>query len=222
MSFNALNATVFESKSNFYFAEFEDILYKIILCYNFMTTDKVSLINDENSIRNIILSNYLKVERFKVLFGLTNYLFDKEIEEDTGRIDIRIMPINPFLNDDAYYIIECKRIDNTNIDGTTGLNAKYIENGICRFITEKYPSYYQTNGMIGFVVEPIDIHKNTQSINKLLRQEFLNACTKQELTYKEIHPQFKHSYYSRHTIFNKTIILYHLMLDFSGNIKIKE
>ena len=50
-----------------------------------------------------------------------------------GRIDIRIIAKNDFEIDDAYYTIECKRLDNQNLLGETGLNAKYVKEGIKRF-----------------------------------------------------------------------------------------
>lgn len=94
------------------------------------------------------------------------------IPENTGRIDIRVMPVNPFISDDAYYILECKRLDAKRQTGTSGLNAEYISEGICRFVSEKYSSYYKVNGMIGFVIEPMDLQDNVASINTLLLSQY--------------------------------------------------
>lgn len=44
--------------------------------------------------------------------------------------------------------IECKRID-----GTADLNKKYVKEGVARFVTQKYSSYYGRNVMLGFVVK---------------------------------------------------------------------
>lgn len=220
MMFNNLNASNYEFSNNFYNAEFEDILSKIINCYHLMLDDNIQLINDENDIRNILLLKYLKDNKVRKKIGLINYLFDREVPEDigVGRTDIKIQTINTFVDSSAYYIIECKRLDSINLDGTTGLNAKYIENGIYRFATNTYSTYYKTNGMIGFIVQEIDIHNNIISINNLLKNKF-NANTIEELDIREINSDFKYCYCSTHGQSHEKIIIYHLMLDFSKNIQ---
>lgn len=184
-----------------------------------MISQNVSLNNDENSIRDYMLHNYLKKQWFKEKHEITNYLFDPELPENTGRVDIRIMPVNPLINDEAYYVIECKRLNTKNQNGKTGLNAEYVSEGICRFVSKKYSTYYKTNGMIGFVVESIDIHKNVTSINTLLTASFTQANTTRILSKRNIVKGFDYSYYSKHSIDAEEIIIYHLMLDFSKNIK---
>ena len=215
--FSPLNASNFGYNNKFYNTELEDVLSKIIDCYNHMVSNKVTLPNNENLIRDYILNNYLKKQWFKIKYGLTNYLFDRELIENTGRIDIRVMPVNPFLNDDAYFVIECKRLNNINPNGKTGLNAEYILEGICRFASEKYTNYHNANGMIGFVVDPMDIHGNITSMNKLL-STFIQANTIQELLEHKIHNKFKYSYFSTHRTKKGEVLIYHLMFDFSQNI----
>ena len=221
MMFDNLNATQFESSSIFYNAEFEEILSKIITCYDLMITDKVSLINDENAIRDVLLINYLKNNLVRRKINLTNYLFDREVPEDRslGRTDIKIQTQNTFEDTNAYYIIECKRLDTTNISGTTGLNAKYIENGICRFVSSYYSTHHRTNGMIGFVVEQLDINKNVSEINNLLATSFVNANTTQGLQHRNIISDFNYSYCSCHNTIDNKVLLYHLMFDFAKNIQ---
>lgn len=177
--FRELNASGYEYNGIFYNAEFEDILSKIISCYNLMIADKVSLINDENAIRNVLLVNYLKDNSIRKKVKLTDYLFDREVPEDRsiGRTDIKIQTLNTFHDTGAYYIIECKRLDATNLNGTTGLNAKYIKYGMYRFVSTTYSAHYKTNGMIGFVVEPMDINANVTSINNLLANNYSEANT---------------------------------------------
>ena len=221
MMFDNLNATQFESSTIFYNTEFEEILSKVITCYNLMLADKVSLTNNENAIRDMLLINYLKNNAIRRQCNFTNYLFDREVPEDRslGRTDIKIQTQNTFEDTNAYYIIECKRLDATNTTGTTGLNAKYIENGICRFVSSYYSSHHKTNGMIGFVVEPIDIRKNVIEINNLLAANIINANTIQDLQYKSILADFNYSYCSCHNITGNQVLLYHLMFDFSMNIQ---
>lgn len=220
MMFAELNATGYDYNGIYYNAEFEVILSKIIICYNLMLKDNVSLFNDENAIRDVLLINYLKDNTTRKKIKLTDYLFDREVPEDRslGRTDIKIQTLNTFQDTSAYYIIECKRLDATNPNGTTGLNAKYIQNGICRFASVSYSTHYKTNGMIGFVVEPIDINTNISSINNLLATNFSESNTSQDLQYREIVTGFHFSYCSFHNVSKKSVVLYHLMFNFSNNI----
>lgn len=216
MMFPEIDASAYGHSSIIYHEEFEEVLSKIIACYNRMLRDNVNLSNNENSIRDYMLYNYLKKQWFKKQYEVTNYLFDPELPENNGRIDIRIMPINPFVNDDAYFVIECKRIDSKNRKGTSGLNSEYIKEGIDRFVNSKYTSYYRTNGMIGFVVETMNISENIVDINDLMKGT-MNVT--QELFYREITTDFNFSYCSTHSVNTHEITIYHLMFNFANNIK---
>ncbi len=220
---NQLDSSAFPGSTDFYIAEFESILAGITFCYKMMIEDNVSVpSNDENGIRDILLLNYLKNREIKKKVKLTNYRFDREIPEDTtkGRVDIRIISKNDFEIDEAYYTIECKRLDNNKTSGISGLNGKYIKEGIMRFITEHYSSYYRVNGMIGFVVAQIDIPANITNINKLLRENFSEANTETVLTSHNFIKNFEYQYYSIHKdIKDRKIKLYHLMFDFFANIE---
>lgn len=219
--FPDLDATRFELNDDFFKAEFEGILSKIIACYKLMLADSISLSNDENLIRDVLLINYLKNNKIRKQVDLLNYLFDREVPEDAtfGRTDIKIQSSNTFVDTGAYYTIECKRINAANPTGKTGLNAKYIENGIQRFVLKTYASHYQINGMIGFVVQGLDIHKNTISINSLLTGDFKHITTTQVLTGKSIVSGFDFCYYSTHNTTTSDLTIYHLKFDFSKNIK---
>ena len=217
-----LNSCRFEYNDVFYNDDFEEILAAIIACYFCLVTKKIKVpSNDENAIRDIILYNYLKKESFKNSHSpLHNYHFDKETSENTGRADIRILPINPYRGDEAYYIIECKRLDDKNQNGETGLNGEYIKNGIARFISGKYQFYDSTAGMIGFVVAKMDIHENVLAINRLMEKGVCSEInTKMGFTEKQIVPGFYYAYYSKHSLKDSTKIIYHLMLDFTNNIE---
>ncbi len=217
--FSELNASTYKYSSVYYNAEFEYILSKIVACYLLMLKEKVGVCDDENKIRDIIVNNYLKKRYYKQLFNLTNYLFDSETPENKGRIDIRIMPINPFKDDEAYYIIECKRLDASNPMGTSGLNGEYISEGICRFTSSKYSCYYKTNGMIAFIVQPINIQENIDCLNYIIKTSSFPSHTIQNIQQRKIVNHFDYSYYSIHRVNNSKITIYHLMLDFSKNIK---
>ena len=217
-----IDASSFTHSLEIYEIEFKNILTGITICYKLMIKKNVLVpANDENLIRDMLLLNYLKNRETKSKAKLTDYRFDREIPEDTtkGRVDIRIISKNDFEIDEAYYIIECKRLNNKNRNGTTGLNAEYIKNGILRFVGKKYTAYYRVNGMIGFVVEQIDIGRNIENINTLLKNNFKEANTKKKLMFADFINNFKHSYSSVHeNIEGKEIKLYHLMFDFSKNL----
>ena len=211
-----VNASNFIYRSTFYNQEFEDILKGIIACYYCIVSANTKLSNNENIIRDAMLSkNYLKSRAFKETHPpLGKYHFDKETSENNGRADIRILHVNPYKDDDAYYVIECKRLD-----GKEKLNCAYIAEGITRFTNDKkYPFYKNTAGMIGFIVDEMDIHQNVSAINILLNQHFTHIDTEKTLTYKEIVSDFEYSYFSRHKIESVLKIIYHLMFDFSENI----
>jgi hypothetical protein len=227
--FEDLNASGFGYCTTFYHAEFEGILSGIITVYQEIVEAKTRLPNDENEIRDAFLNdNYLKNDSFKEQHTpLNNYQFDPETRENDGRADIRVLPVNPHKGDKAYYIIECKRIDAVNTTGSTGLNAEYIKNGICRFVSGYYSSYFGTNGMLGFVVDEIDIDSNVLKINSLLAKDFYNDKNKlvnakpiRQMTKIELIEGFNYAYTSRHkSTSEKEIVLYHLMFDFAKKIQ---
>jgi len=200
-----LDAFVFEPIANEtyeYDIEFKALMQNIYNCYLYLLQENKNVPNnDENKIRDILLE-YLTDTHIRHDFcSIVGYRFDKEVDENEGRVDIKIIDQNDFENHDAFYVIECKRLD-----GYSTLNKAYITDGINRFTTnyksEKYEfyytSYYGINGMIGFIVKDIDIDEN---INKI--GDFFNLIEKDKL------------YDSKH----KDLKLYHLMMDFSQNIK---
>lgn len=182
-----------------------------------MIKGKVILPNDENKIRNELVNSYLNDNEIRNKIELKNYYFQPEAptKNDAGRIDIKIISQQTTFSDtNSFYAIECKRLN-----GKNKLNNKYISNGIKRFTDEKYPSYENTAGMIGFVVSQIDIHENIGFINNLLQNTYTDVNTEKELTKKQISPNFEYSYYSCHKVGGFTKVIYHLMFDFSNNIK---
>jgi len=191
----------FEAVSE-YEIEFKNLILNIYSCYLLMIIDKIVVPhNSENSIRDMLLA-YLKNRKIRNEHCLIEgYRFDKEVDECEGRVDIKIIDINDFEEYEAFYVIECKRLD-----GNKRLNDAYVNDGIERFTTSYksskcqpyYSSYYGVNGMIGFVVKKIDIDKNISKIG-----DFFNVL------------EFDKIYNSKH----KDLVLYHLMMDFSKNIK---
>lgn len=163
-----LNKNILEA---LYRANFEKIIRYILDICELVVADyeqkQLKLPNDENRIRSIMLEEYLKKK--KCDYDMLGYKFDLETAEHyvgngryIGRVDIRISLKSDFDKDEAYYIIECKRID-----GTAGLNTKYVREGVARFVTQKYSSYYGKNIMLGFVIKKIDISANARLIEEI-------------------------------------------------------
>ena len=218
---NAIDASAFHYSNEIYETEFQQILTGITECYKMMIKDNIEVPNDENDIRDILYLEYLRKQEIRLKVGLIEYRIDRETQEDhtNGRVDLRIFSKNDFEDYDAIYIIECKRLDNNNTTGVSGLNAKYINDGVLRFVSNHYSSYYNVNGMIGFVVQQLDILDNIQKINQLLKNNFPNANTVNYIESIGFIEDFEYSFYSIHKSSNKDIKLYHLMFDFSDNIE---
>ena len=132
-------------------ADFEKITTYIFDMCTLIVEDyekkQLKLPNDENKIRSIMLEEYINKQ--KVPHNMLGYKFELEVPENyagngkyIGRVDIRILLKSDFEKDDAYYIVECKRID-----GSADLNKKYVKEGVARFVTGKYSSYYGRNIM---------------------------------------------------------------------------
>lgn len=219
--FSNLNAEKFEGTLPFYQKTFEGILSKIVACYQLMLNDKVTLENDENKIRDALLLKYLKNDKVRENIDLLPWHFERELLEDrtVGRTDIKIISQDTFKTQDAYYIIECKRLDNQNTSGRTGLNGKYIKNGIKRFTSKYYSSFYYVNGMIGFVVEKMDVDQNVDKINTLLSKSFNQVVTTKRITKENFIDDFNYHYSSLHKDkVQDELKVYHLMFDLSSLI----
>ncbi len=223
---STLNAALFGYSQTRRDSYFESIMTVCVVVYNTIIRENIKLPNDENLIRDEFL-NYLKCSIFKKKFALANLIFDKETSENTGRADIRVLPTkDEYVNDEAYYLIECKRLDNKNVLGKTGLNAEYIKNGICRYVYGYYSTFYNVNATFGFVVEQMNITTNLNNINSLLPNTYINqqkclvnANATQNITYNDFANGYPYSYLSKHNHNSgKEITLYHLMFDFSKNI----
>lgn len=227
INFN-LNASLFKYSQIRRNSYFEMILVKCIDVYKVIINSAVQLSNDENKIRDEFLK-YLQNLDFKKKYDLKHLKFDEETKENAGRADIRILPTkDEYVNDDAYYIIECKRLDSRNTSGTTGLNAEYVKNGICRFASDYYTSYYSCNAMFGFIVEPVDVQIDiVDNINSMLDIDYVNAQKVnvnaniiQQMRYEDFANKYPYSYISKHKCNSgKELSLYHLMFDFSQNIQ---
>jgi len=216
-----LNASGYGYNAINYTTESQRVLRGVFECYKMMLNDNIAVPNNENEIRNKLLFGYLKNDNIRNELGL-EYSFDGEVLEPTGgKIDIKIQSLKTLVKSEVYYNIECKRLDNKNTTGISGLNAEYVKNGIYRFVSKYYSTNCGVNAMIGFVVETMCIHSNIDNIKTLLQNNFTNCNTTKTIQKETFISDFEYHYSSEHRdIDNKDFTLYHLMLDVS-NIIIK-
>lgn len=152
--------------------------------------------NHEEMIRNRLLEQYLENDNVRSALGLNDVpiRFLPEILEGynksagvyTGRTDIRVTSINWFFNRNDYYIVECKRIDGTQV-----LNKKYVEEGISRFTNDppKYPSYHHRNVMLAFVVKSVNRNAVIGAIAKI-HTTYLHTITTQNIAVSRVAPEY--------------------------------
>ena len=221
-TFDGIDASPFKENARYYYErEFLLILSKIVLCYKKIISNGERLKNNEDNIRDYIHNNYLNNKVVRSELNLC-YHFEcepKEYGSSEGYLDIKIFNDNIFSNPQEYYILECKRLNNQNKRGKNGLNGKYIKDGILRFVKKKYSSFHRINGMIGFVVEKMDIGSNVMDINYLLSNRFTEANTTSQIISIDFIEDFTFQYFSKHKDIDKSDFkLYHLMLDFSDNL----
>lgn len=172
--------------------------------------------NNENQIRTIFLEEYLANDTMRKIYNMQDYDFTPEIQEHyigngnyLGRADIRIKLKTDFEKSSAYYLVECKRID-----GSINLNTKYVEEGVARFVTQKYSSYYGKNIMLGFVISKINVSQNTYQIQHIqnLNEDVHMHGTLELLSRTKYYEVYK----CKHQLYKGELELRHIFADFSN------
>lgn len=154
---------------------FDRIIGAIVKGCELMVSDCVKgrylLSNHEEIIRTYLVQNYLDNDEKRYDIGLQgiDIRFEIEVPENynpatishIGRTDIKIVSEAWLRNREAYYIVECKRLDGEDV-----LNKLYVKEGVSRFVgaEPKYSSFYNKNIMLGFCVKR---HNIKQSILKI-------------------------------------------------------
>ena len=204
---NELVATALLTAGLNYITRFKNLLFEIYQNYLLLIRDGIKVLKNENKIRDELVDNYL-------VKNIVNYKFKKEENNNLGRVDIFVQ--DKLVEENPNFIIECKLLDSKK--GIESLNAKYVKNGICRFITEYYSEEKTdySNAMIGFIVEKMDIENNIKTINNLSKTILNNLV---EIS-QEIKLDIDNIFLSKYNTYNqKEFLVYHLMMDFSKNIK---
>lgn len=97
------------------------------------------------------------MRRLKKELGLSNLEITGEFElldlsndeaEVIGRIDIILSFLHQFGDEEAYLGVECKRVGH----GESGLNQRYVTQGVNRFVTGQYASGHHWGMMLGYVL----------------------------------------------------------------------
>ena len=224
---NIPDASNFVGTQTFSNSEFESLLVCCVSIYNEFVGTNLRCAGREEKIRDIFfdkLNNDVYRDNHPTL---QNYHFEKEPQENTGSLDIKAKTLNPYMSTKAFFCIECKRLGIGKDGHATELNIEYVKNGICRFVSDYYSSYFGCNAMFGFLVNKVCVQTEIiDSINSKLNTDYtntqgrkVNARGKTGLHYVDFANGYRHSYISTHThVSGKELVLYHLLFDFSNNI----
>ena len=210
-------------------ADFEQNLFNLIIfhisqsCNNMRSDCRDTgkhLYNHEDKISNRLVEKYLDANFLGLRFVLQKpEHYDAETDTYIGRTDITVGSSDWLANRDAYYIIECKRID-----GKAHLNREYVSEGISRFVlppSPKYPAYYGRNIMLGYIVQAINVGENTDKIDKL-QHELLVGVTIGDM--KHVRDDGT-GFYRYHCLYEAngdySVELAHLFYDFSDVMQAK-
>lgn len=202
-----MNVAIFGYSEAYYKSQLKGLLHDIGVVYDRIIQRGDTLPNNENAIRNEF-GKYFSEQSYKAITTTAkDYYYDYEVslQKTSGRVDMRFLSPNCFAEQDYFFVIECKRID-----GRRKLSKEYVENGIQRFTTGKYPSRLGCNAMLGFVVCNIDINKTLGYVN-----EYLDSA--EHLREVGIATTRVSRFESNHTS-PQPIVLYHLWMNFSDRI----
>ncbi|SBV97539.1 hypothetical protein [uncultured Dysgonomonas sp.] len=200
-----------------------ELLKEMMSIRNKKEGEKTSL-DLEDYLRNVLVNDYIEPNR--VFFGLENFKFHCGVEElynniRTGILDIKVCSSG--LEDNVYYIFECKRLNKNII-------YQYIHEGIVRFTTDQkyYPSSNTSlSGMISFlesedknkILNACDVYsilnahlnKHKEAINLLENLNTINLIS----DHIEV-SNFNNLYYSNHKRNDKpNILICHIVLDYN-------
>ena len=199
---------MFAYRESFRMTQLQGILHDICNVYLLICKTGKNVSNNENAIRDAVC-DYLQNDSYKNNY--TNvvrcYHVDTEVREgDHGRTDIRFLKVKDYEGQQVYYTIECKRLD-----GNSHLCKEYVDNGIRRFTTGKYPTFLGCNAMLGFLVRTIDLAETINKVNSHLDvTEHLHIQSGTTSTMVRLE--------SCHSVPNM-FLLYHLWTDFSGIVE---
>ena len=163
-----MDASEFVFQEAFFLSQLQGLLNDICEVYSLICNSGRQIKNEENTIRDEF-GTFFENQAYKNTTSTAkDYFFESEgrQQKTAGRVDIRFLSPNCYGHQDAYFAIECKRLD-----GKSQLSKEYVDNGIRRFTTGKYPSLLGCNAMLGFVVCAIDLPATVSQINSHLAKD---------------------------------------------------
>ena len=212
MNNDIVKAGKFRYRTLFVNGELVSLLEGFVCIFGIIVKSGVRLENNEKIIRKEFIRYLKNIKYANSIEPFKNYSVDAEVEENDGFLDLKITPRRALVDPMDYFSIECKRLDNVNQCGKTGLNARYVKDGINRYKEGKYTTYHGCNGMFGFIVADMNVLHNTRCINIFLEKA-------ERLKRTNIISGFENAYLSSHTTKSgRQIALYHLMFDFSSQV----
>ena len=226
-SLNKLSAKKFVRNKTYKF-QFNKILAACVKAHSKLIESENNLEGLEEEVLRNKLIKYIRSNQGT--YGVAKYVFDAESAEidnttdkTVGYHDIKItIPCssNFSTEEQKKFIIECKRID-----GYASKNKAYIEEGINRFISEKYVCNLDVCGMIGFVEKSNKIYKNDKisEIVNDINDKLINTYNRNEMEKLQLNliiDEFNSSYNSTHTRekCNLPIYITHLFLDMNNQL----
>ena len=183
-SLNKLSAKKFV-RNKTYKIQFNKILTACVKAHSKLIESEDNLDGLEEEVLRNKLIKYIRNNQGT--YGVAKYVFDAEsaeIDETTdktvGYHDIKItIPCssNFSTKKKKKFIIECKRID-----GYTSKNNAYIEEGMNRFISEKYVCRLDVCGMIGFIEKSNKVYKTDKIVEIVndINNKLINVYKKNE------------------------------------------
>jgi hypothetical protein len=205
---------------------FEHGLFQLIIVHLYQCSHDMAerckvtgnqLYNHENKITDRLAANHLNLNNWGLRFiPQSPETFTPEEDVYKGRCAIKVVSKDWFRNINDYYLIECKRIN-----GGKHLNCQYVSDGVSRFVINpvKYPSYHKRNIMFGYVVQAIDIAKNTAKIDQLQSELLVGVLSGKFLLVDNTSTEFYHYSCQYQYGIADNIELAHLFYDFSAVIK---
>ncbi len=203
-----MDATVFAYRRVFYESQLRGILHDLCVVYQQICSKGNKLQNNENAIRNEF-GKYFSNQDYKSNMTTAYryyYDFESSLQNTGGRVDMRFLPLDCLGVQDVFFAIECKRLD-----GKSYLCKEYVDNGIRRFTTGKYPSRLGCNAMLGFVVCAIELGETVNKVNSHLADDEQLITQSMTMT-SMVRLESWHSAPDR-------FLLYHLWTDFSGIVE---
>jgi hypothetical protein len=168
----ALNSAIIKK----FRSAFENKCFSLIIeAYEFSLKEKTIRLNlDENDISQVLFekidTNPKRID-FKIFATREEHL-SKDVEIKKGfadklpRVDLKMSNITSKL--EFKYFFEAKRLK----ENDSGLKRSYIDEGMDRFTSKKYPS----GCMLGFLLQG-NVNKTAKGINKLLIKDKRNTQT---------------------------------------------